>query len=147
MIKRAAALFLLAFVFLLPAGCKHAPDKPQQSELLKALEIRPEDILNIEIRDDEHNVFILSEPEIWDFLLTYQESTEIGDRMSEFFIYPGSREVVIQTLDERKTIRVTDAGDVLGHDRIYTSDTPFDYELWKELVTEQGGCVLDELKQ
>ena len=47
MINRAAALFRLAFVFLLPAGCKHAPDKPQQSELLKALEIRPEDILDV----------------------------------------------------------------------------------------------------
>ncbi len=46
--KRLVGFVLLVFSIFLLAGCKSTPAKSQQSDLLKALKIRPEDILDIQ---------------------------------------------------------------------------------------------------
>lgn len=166
-------LLSIVMTATLLTGCKskNADDLPQpvitprQSELLKALDVMPEDITSVTIQDDHFEEHVLTDPVEWSFLYTYDSAEEVylpgvsyedvEPRIASFTTAPDSQYVSLNTETDDIYFHVSANGEIL-YIHSYTSEDgnlmydpiifrSFEYPLntarWESLIRQHGGTV------
>ena len=165
--KTLPVLLYVVMAIALLTGCKSkdADDLPQpvitprQSELLKTMNVMPEDITSVTIQDDHFEEYVLTDPVEWSFLYTYDsveetlspsENEEIWNRqMATFFCAPDSQLVTLNIETHKINLFVSGNGEIYayGNDvkngpKIFrSSEFPLNTVRWESLIRQHGGTI------
>lgn len=125
---------------------------PRQSELLKALDVMPEDITSVTIQDDHFEEHVLTDPVEWSFLYTYDsveetlspsENEEARDKqLASFFCAPDSQLVTLNAGTDDISFFVSGNGEILYDLKIFqSSELPLNTLRWENLIRQHGGTI------
>lgn len=153
-------LLYVVMAVALFTGCnsKDATDLPQpvitpkQSELLKALNVMPEDITSVTIQDDHFEEYVLTDPVEWSFLYTYDsveetlppsENEEARDKqLASFYCAPDSQLVTLNAGTDDISFFVSGNGEILYDLKIFqSSELPLNTLRWESLIRQHGGTI------